>query len=111
MMIVLVSCYTTKYVPITDEMNKWIGKSEHDLLLDKGTPTKITEDGKGGKIFNYSVTDSRVNTYPVYGYGTTSEIYSNTVYMEFYVNPVDTIYYWRTNKMNTEKYRTGLGHY
>lgn len=108
--ILFVSCYTIKYTPITDEMNIWIGKTEHEVILSKGSPNYISEDGAGGKVLNYENTTYNTVSMPAYYYNNSSQIIPgvsstslNTSYMRFYVDSVGKVYYWATNIKKVEK--------
>jgi len=104
------SCYT--YIPIEDIMNKWNGKSEHDVIMQFGSPTNTTSDGADGKVIRYSNSSSTTtyNKYPIINPYNTYNIYTNTtsktMYMEFFINSNGLVYTWRTNFPN-QKVRNG----
>lgn len=92
-------------------MNKWIGRTEHDVLLKMGTPTKTSSDGAGGKIIRYSHSSSTTtyNKYLFYNpdvanaYNVYSNTNTRTKYVEFYIDSNQTIYLWRTNYSDLKK--------
>lgn len=104
----LSSCYTISHIPITDEMNNCIGKTEQQIILEKGSPARITEDGAGGKVLRYEYTTYQSISYPAY-YNSgslmpaTTATQANTQYMEFFINTSNTVYNWRTNYYKTIK--------
>lgn len=109
MIIALVSCYTTRYVPINDEMNTWVGHTEHDLILSKGAPSISSDDGDGGKVLSYRQTNyttvATPASYTNNGFINPSiaRTNENTTYMDFYVNSSGVIYNWRTNIQKEER--------
>lgn len=102
--ICLPSCYVSKItsVPINDEMNVWIGKSSHQLLISMGVPNNSFDDGDSGKIFRYEYTTYQTVSVPAMYYSGVlvpgeSSTYSNTSFKEFFVGKTGIIYNWRTN--------------
>lgn len=106
--IILTSCYTIKTISINNIMDKYKDKSEHEILLEFGSPTKTSSDGAGGKILNYTISQLNTNyeinrqnhpynTISPYGFVGSSTTYSTSDYIEFYINSSDKVYYYRTN--------------
>ena len=52
--ILLVSCYTTQYIPLQDEYNaRFNGKTYTEIVELVGPPDRIVPDGQGGEIMVY----------------------------------------------------------
>lgn len=54
--ILLMSCYTTQYIPLQNEYNaKFNGKTYTEIVELVGPPDRIVPDGKGGEIMVYEL--------------------------------------------------------
>ncbi len=99
--ILLISCYETRYEPVNKTLDPYIGKSEHEVILRLGPPTKTTDDGAGGHIIDYESTflyaENELNTVPYDKTLTTTTTIPITHYLQFYIDKTGIIYKWRTN--------------
>ena len=88
--------------------NNLIGKPRKELFQYFGAPHNITDDGNGGKILIWQKesVSGRANTFTGASYGryggfasgTTSINYqSETLSRQFFVDPSDKIYLWKTS--------------
>lgn len=101
LLLIFSSCYTTRIVPISENMNRYMGKTEHEIIIIFGAPNNITTDGAGGKILVYTQSQSQSNTL----YGTIyanqnlaiTNTYDNSQYVQFYISEKGIVYNWRTN--------------
>jgi len=87
-------------------LNSWLGHTEHELIVAWGPPTKVDDDGAGGKVLTYVITDTYVNPFGRNAYYST-DANGNVVYhpatnapqtdlkvRRFYVDPSGRIYRW-----------------
>jgi hypothetical protein len=81
-----VSCYPTQQTTVQDEMNYWVGKPRHDLLLVWGVPSRTHPDGWGGEILLYE--DLRRAYDYTFGMGYITVVHQYTFYI---MN--DTVYH------------------
>jgi hypothetical protein len=99
--ILFCSCYVTKYEPISNTLNPYLGQSQHEVILKLGAPDRITPDGNGGTILVYEktsyVTVQRLDLNPYSDVLTNSYTTSNNSYLQFYIDKNGTVYNWRTN--------------
>ena len=92
------SCYTVK--PVSSVMDKWLGASEHDVILHMGSPYSSVSDGAGGKILRYEKSSTVTNYSQTAYYGSNygvANTYDRSLYKEFYINSSGKVYSWRTN--------------
>ena len=87
-------------------LNSWLGKTEHELLLSWGPPSRTDSDGAGGRILSYIHTEDWVSPYVRpgklvdHGDGTASytpprqSSGTSTKIRRFYVNAEGVIYSW-----------------
>ncbi len=85
--VVLISCYTTKTTPINHVLDEWIGKSDYDLIQQRGNPQSLDIYGKG-----YLLTYTGLNPYNYTRWKT-----------QFYVNENHVIYKWSSNEPNIKE--------
>jgi hypothetical protein len=84
LMISLWGCYTGKKT--TEAMNNWKGTHISEVILQWGPETKITSDGKDGKVYTW---EKRWQHY-------TGEKYIwRYCFRNFYVDSNSIIYSWR----------------
>lgn len=101
---ILTSC---SYLTPDAMLNSWLGKTEHDLVLSWGPPTRVDSDGAGGRILSYIRAENWVSPYVTpgeivdHGDGTASYTPpkqasgTSMKVRQFYVNAEGRIYSWR----------------
>jgi len=97
--VLLTSCYTYTRIPIGQVMDEWMGKTEHQVIMRFGAPTNITPDGEGGKVLMYERSPQATTVfYPETAYSYASaQTYTNSYYLQFYIDKSGEVYSWRTN--------------
>lgn len=87
---------------ISDNMNSWVGSTQHDLILKWGPPTRTTSDGADGTILVYEYTSNggQIPGQAYVGAGgvvfyTAPQSTQRTATRMFYVNGEGVIYSWR----------------
>jgi hypothetical protein len=81
------------------QMDSWIGKSKHDLIMSWGPPGRVDSDGAGGEVLTYghyvNMGQTPGTVQPVLGGGATYTAPQANGYQkvrQFYVRPDGTIY-------------------
>lgn len=97
------SCYTYYQLPNSVYLDKYIGKSEHDIVLQFGPATKYTTDGGTGKILEYLKNGDVVTVKGFYedAVGHQYEVSRSngqTYYLQFYISKSDSVYKYRSNE-------------
>jgi hypothetical protein len=106
-LVLFASCSAYQEIPLSNILDRTIGKSEHDILVAMGPPKRIDPDGSGGKILSYENTfifkENDLNTVPYSNTLTTSVTLPVTHYLQFYIDKDDKVYHYRTNYEQTIK--------